>query len=170
MNDRSYLAQRNEGQDKSMRAADVERERITQGKGDRAQVERTADRIRDELLLTLEELERRKDRALNVRLQAASHLELILGAAIAAVVLTGAGVGVAWWRSRHRDTLLAKQRLKAVRRAWAHPNRVASSSSEQPLAVELGRKLILIFGTALATNIAKNSVQTLVPRRSATVK
>lgn len=150
--------------------SDLERRRqgehITQGVGDRDQVERTADRIRDGLLLTLDELDRRKDRALDVRFQVSQHRELLIAAAITAVVLTGVGVGAAVWRSRHRERILARHRMTALKRAWAHPDRVASSAEQRPLAVELGRKLILIFGTALATNIAKNSVQMLVPRRT----
>jgi hypothetical protein len=31
----------------------------------------------------------------------------------------------------------------------------------------MGKKLIMIFGTALASSIAKSSVQSLVPRRNA---
>ena len=144
-------------------------EHITKGLGDRQQVERTADRIRDELLLTLEELDRRKDRALDMRFQVSRHRELIIGAAITAAVLTGVGVGVAMWRSRHRERILARHRMTALKRAWAHPDRLASSAEQRPLPIELGRKLIIIFATALATNIAKNSVQTLVPRRAGPV-
>ncbi|HYH95699.1 hypothetical protein [Hyalangium sp.] len=166
MNEWGHLEHKNEGQQKIERRdpkAD-EQKRITKGLDDREQVERTADRIRDELLLTLEELDRRRDRALDVRFQVSRHQDLIIAAAITAAVLTGIGVGVAMWRARHREQILTKQRLKAIRRAWAHPDRVASSAEQRPLPIELGRKLIMIFGTALASNIAKNSVQALVPR------
>ncbi|MDY7232357.1 hypothetical protein [Hyalangium rubrum] len=143
-----------------------EKEHALAGKSAREQVERTADRIRDELMLTLEELERRRERVLNVRYQASRHQEVIIGAAVAALVLTGVGVGVAMWRARHREQILARQRIKAVQRAWQHPARVASSAEQRPLAVEMGRKLIMIFGTALATSIARSSVQSLVPQRA----
>ncbi|HVG57030.1 MAG TPA: hypothetical protein VNA24_00640 [Hyalangium sp.] len=144
-----------------------EHTRITKGMSEREQVERTADRIRDELLLTLEELDRRRDRMLDVRYQALRHRELLVGVAITAAVLTGVGVGVAVWRARHRQQILARRRMKAVKRAWQHPNRVASTAEQRPLPVELGRKLVIIFASALATRIAKNSVQTLVPQRRA---
>ena len=42
---------------------------ITAGMGDREQVEKTADRLRDELMLTLEELDRRRERAMDVKYQ-----------------------------------------------------------------------------------------------------
>jgi hypothetical protein len=146
---------------------DGEQERITKGLSDREQVERTADRIRDELLLTLEELDRRRDRVLDVRYQALRHRDFLVGVAITAAVLTGVGLGVAVWRARHRQQILARHRLKAVKRAWQHPDRLASSAEQRPLPVELGRKLVIIFASALATRIAKNSVQTLVPQRRA---
>lgn len=138
---------------------------ITPGLSDREQVERTADRIRDELLLTLEELDRRRDRLLDLRYQASRHRDVLLGAAVAAAVLTSVGLGMAVWRLRHREKILARNRLKALQRAWHHPQRVASSAEQRPLPVELGRKLVLIFGSALATKIAKDSVQLLVPSR-----
>ncbi len=181
MNERGHLKQKSEGQQQSERGDQLlrstehapaasrgpasEHEHITPGLDDREQVERTADRIRGELLLTLEELDRRRHRTLDVHYQASKHRDLLIGAAITAAVLTGLGVGLALWRARHREQILARHRLKALERAWAHPDRLASSAEQRPLAVEMGRKLIMIFATALATNIAKNSVQTLVPRR-----
>jgi hypothetical protein len=137
---------------------------------DREQVEHTADRIRDELLLTLEELERRKERALDVRFQFSRHRELFIGAALAAFVLAGLGVGIATWRLRHRARIRARKRLRALRRIWRHPERLATSNEQRSLAVEMGRRLIIIFGTALATTLAKDSVRTLLPRRSASVE
>lgn len=144
-----------------------EHHEITKGMSAREQVEHTADRIRDELLLTLEELDRRRDRMMDIRYQAERHRDLLMGVAITAAVLTGVGLGVAVWRARHRQQILARHRMKAVKRAWQHPDRLASSAEQRPLPVELGRKLVIIFASALATRIAKNSVQTLVPQRRA---
>jgi hypothetical protein len=139
----------------------------TQGKSDREQVEKTADRIRDELMLTLEELDRRRGRVMDVRYQASQHRDLIMGAAIAAAVVVGVGIGVAAWRASYRRHHLAQRRVKAIRRAWSHPDRLATRAEQRPFAVEMGQKLIMIFGTALATSIAKSSVQSLVPSRNA---
>lgn len=148
-------------------AAESPETHVTKGMDDRTQVEHTADRIRDELLLTLEELDRRRARALDVRYQLTSHRDLLLLAGGAVLMLTGVGVGVAIWRARHRQELLAKKRRRALERVWTHPERVAADAESRPLSVELGRKLVLIFGSALATSIAKNSMQTLVPQRAA---
>ncbi|NVJ19859.1 MULTISPECIES: hypothetical protein [Myxococcus] len=141
--------------------------RITRGMDDRKQVEQTADRIRDELLLTLEELDRRRGRILDVRYQAKQHSGALVAAGAVAMVLVGAGVGLAIYRSRHRGEVLRKKRRKALQRAWEHPDRLASSADQRPVGAELGRKLVLIFATTLATAVAKNSVKSLVPARQA---
>lgn len=136
-------------------------------RSDREQVEQAADRLRDELLLTIEELERRRERAMDVRYQLRHALEqnrdLLRQVGGVALGLLVVGVGYSWWRARHREELLWKHRARAVRRAWEHPDRVASHARASPLGVELGRKLVLIFVSTLASALAKNAVQSLVP-------
>lgn len=140
---------------------------ITPGLSDREQVERTADRLRDELLLTLEELDRRRARAFDVKFQARQLLERnqdtllkVGGTALAVLVV---GTGLSWWSERRRSRVVWERRGRALARAWRHPDQVASASKQQPFFLEVGRKLVLIFGTALATALARNAVQTLVP-------
>jgi hypothetical protein len=140
---------------------------ISRGMDDRKQVEQTADRIRDELLLTLEELDRRRERAMSVRYQAGQHKDLLIGLGAVAMVAVGLSVGYAIYRARHRDEQLRRQRRIALKRAWEHPESVAYAAKQRPLGVELGRKLVLIFATSLATRIAQNSARTLVPARGA---
>jgi hypothetical protein len=169
MNEWGHLEQKNEGPQKKpghdQLLRSEERGDGASGLSAREQVERAADRIRDELLMTLEELDRRRERALDVRYQASQHRELLMSAAIAAAVLTGVGIGVAIWRVRHREQILVKKRRLAFRRAWRHPERIASSAKDRPLSVELGRKLILIFGSTLASAVARSAIQELVPQR-----
>lgn len=149
--------------------ADIERHadhHITRGMDDRKQVEQTADRIRDELLLTLEELDRRRERALSIRYQAEQHRDLLIGVGAVAMVVAGAGIGYAIYRSRHREEQLRRERRQALKRAWEHPDQVAARRvKEPPLTAELGRKLVVIFVSALAARVAQNSVRTLVPAR-----
>jgi hypothetical protein len=130
---------------------------------DREQTEKAADRIREEFLLTLQELDRRREHAFDVKYQATQHRDglVIAGSAVALLALAGVGVGL--YRRRHREERLFKKRLEGLRRAWSHPERLATSREEKPLAVELGQKLVVIFGTALATSLAKRSVSSLVP-------
>lgn len=140
---------------------------ITTKLSDREQVEKTADRLRDELLLTIEELERRRERALDVRYQVGQALDknrdllIKAGGALAGLLVVSAGIS--WWRARHREELLWKHRARALRRAWEHPDRVASHAEERPVPFELGRKLVLIFATTLASAMAKRAVKSLVP-------
>ncbi|GMU07277.1 hypothetical protein [Corallococcus caeni] len=141
---------------------------ITKRMGDREQVEHTADRIRDELLLTLEELDRRRTRATDVRYHVNQHKDLLVTVGAAALVVVGLGVGVTIYRARHHEERVRRQRRRALERAWAHPERVATSIEDKPLGAELGRKVVMIFATALATAVARNSIQTLVPSRTVT--
>ncbi|HYO66740.1 MAG TPA: hypothetical protein VEU33_11705 [Archangium sp.] len=140
---------------------------ITAGMGDREQVEKTADRLRDELLLTLEELDRRRERAMDVKYQVRKAVEknrdVLVQAGGVALALAVVGVGYSWWRARHREELLWKHRAQAVRRAWEHPDRVASRAEERPVGIELGRKLVFIFVSTLASAMARRAVQSLVP-------
>lgn len=140
---------------------------ITASMSDREKVEKTADRLRDELLLTLEELDRRRERAMDVRYQLRHFVEqnrdLLLKVGGATVALLVVGAGYSMWRARHREELVWKHRAQALRRAWEHPDRVASHAEERPIGIELGRKLVLIFVTSLATALAKSATRTLVP-------
>jgi hypothetical protein len=140
---------------------------ITSSMSEREKVERTADRIRDELLLTIEELDRRRERAMDVKYQVRHFLEQnrdMLGwVAGGAVALVGLSVGLSLWRSRHHEELMMRRRRVALRRAWEHPERLATGKKQQPFALEMGQRLVLIFGTALATSLAKSAVQSLMP-------
>lgn len=147
-----------------------ENKSITPRLSDREQVERTADRLRDELMLTIEELDRRRELALDLKYQGrrllARNRELLLTVGGVALGLVGVGLGVSWWNARRHREVVWERRSKAIKRAWNNPDRVASASKERPMALELGRKLFFIFATALATALARNSVQTLVPPKA----
>lgn len=130
---------------------------------EREQIEKAADRIRDELLLTLQELDRRREHALDVRYQVHQHEELLKSAGGVLVLLAGVGISYAIWRARHREERLRRMRWEGVKRAWSHPERLARRHPERPVSQELGKKLVLIFASTLASAIAKRSVSTLVP-------
>ncbi|QRN98374.1 hypothetical protein JRI60_04740 [Archangium violaceum] len=140
---------------------------ITAGMDEREKVEQTADRLRDELLLTLEELDRRRERAMDVRYQVRHALDknrdVLMKAGGVALGMLVLSMGYSWWKSRHREELLWKHRREALRRAWDHPDRLASHAEERPIGIELGRKLVLIFASTLASALAKSAVKTLVP-------
>lgn len=125
------------------------------------QTERTADRIRTDLLATLQELDRRRVRALDFRHQATQHLgALALGAT---VLILAVGVGVLL-RVRRRRALGAarKERWRAFLRAWQHPDRLASRAKDRPLPAELGRRAAVAFSAALVTRVARRAASRLV--------
>ena len=131
---------------------------------EREQIEKAADRIRDELMLTLQELDRRREHALDVRYQVHQHEELLKAAGGVLLVLAGAGISYAVWRSRHREERLRRMRWEGLKRAWSHPERLARKAEpERPITQELGKRLVMVFATTLATAVARRSVSTLVP-------
>ena len=131
------------------------------------QTEKTADRIRDELLSTLHELDRRRARVTDVRLQVREHLgALALAGGVLAFGL-GLTVLVARTRAKSRRSVLLSDRVHAFIRAWEHPRRVATRSADKPAPQELLQRLALVFATAFASRYAKQSAQRLLPAASA---
>jgi len=134
---------------------------------DREKIEKAADRIRDELMLTLQEIDRRREKALDVktlvRQGVADHSEQIKAAGGVLLVLAAAGVSYSIWRARTRPARLRAMRWEGVKRAWSHPERLARNAPARPLGQELGKKLVLIFASSLATALARRSMSTLVP-------
>lgn len=129
----------------------------------REQIEKTADRIREEWLVTLQELDRRKHEATDLGLQARRHAAVfaLVGAGITATV----GGSIAWaaFRARHRTRVRMDKRWEAVRRAWNQPERVAVRSEDRAWPVELVKKLGLALGLAFGTQLAKRTAQVLLP-------
>lgn len=128
----------------------------------REQVEQAANRIRQDLLVTLSELDRRRDRALDPRHQLQQHLGLVAGVGGGLAALTAA---LTAWSIHRRRTAAARRRKewrRAFRRAWEHPERLATRAQERPAPAELGRKLLLVFGLAFGTQLAKRSALKLL--------
>jgi drug/metabolite transporter (DMT)-like permease len=119
------------------------------------QVARTADRLRDEFLVTLRELDRRAHRAMDVRglLRDNRRVVIAAGAGLAAVVVVIIGTSVALSHSRH--SRLPELRMHALRRAWDRPDRIASRPRPT------GFLLILLKAAAMAagTQLVRRGVQ-----------
>jgi hypothetical protein len=90
-----------------------------------SQAEQTADRVRAELLRTLEELERRREHLTDWRalFRANQPVLLAAGGVLAAAVL--ARVGYRLYERRRWGSHRNHLRLKAAERAWARPQDVA---------------------------------------------
>ncbi len=128
-----------------------------------AQIERSADRIRGELVETLQELDRRRQRAMDVRYQLSKHIGLVMGAAAAVVGLVAAGVVVQQVRSKTARTRRARDRARGLMRAWDHPRQIANQRPGHSLPVEVARRVTLIVVSALATQLAHRAAQRYLP-------
>lgn len=135
----------------------------------REKVEDAANRIRKELMVTLAELDRRRDQALDPRYQVGQHMKGILAAAGAAAVGTGALIGWGIYRRSTHDERVRRERRLAFKRAWQHPERLATRAKERPAPQELLRKLGMVFALAFGTQIAKRAALKLIPSPSPAV-
>jgi len=129
----------------------------------REQANQAADRVRDELLTTLAELDRRRIQATDWRYQAGAHRTAltIIGASVAGLVVAGVSLVVARRQIARRRRV--QRRWAALARAWKHPERVATRAHDAPGWQQLLRKTILAFGVTLAVRAAKRAATSMVP-------
>ena len=130
------------------------------------QVARTADRLRDGFLITLRELDRRRQRAMDVRGLMRDNRRVLLaaGAGLAAVIVVIIGTSVAL--SHARESRLGDRRLRALRRAWENPDRLATRAEDvpRPLGVLLG--LVKVLVVAAGTQLIRRTVKRALPAGS----
>jgi hypothetical protein len=131
----------------------------------REQAERAADRIRDELLVTLKELDRRRQAVTDIRYQLRQHRTAVLVTAGGLVVAVGGLVTLAVVKRRRSQRFGAQVRYRweGLRRAWRHPERLASRAKEEPAAGRLVKKLAVVFGTAFGSRLIKQAAVKMVP-------
>jgi len=115
------------------------------------QVARTADRLRDEFLITLRELGRRGHRAMDVRALLRDNRRVVIAAVagLTAMVIVILGVSVALSRPRH--VRLSERRIEGLRRAWDNPDRLATRAEGVP------RPLSILLGLLKVTLVAAGS-------------
>ena len=130
---------------------------------EREQILKTADRLRGDLVVTLRELDRRRGAALDVRGQLASHRPLLIGLGAGACVALSGTVVYLVLHARARRRNLPRLRLRGAVRAWHHPERLAARAAFRPAPVEVARKVMLAFMTALVAQLAKRAAVGLVP-------
>ena len=129
----------------------------------REQAERTADRLRAELMSTLQELDRRRHRALDVRFQLQRHRPLVVSVAAGLVLLATGAVALGILRARARRENLLHHRVRGLMRAWDNPDRIASPDSDGTTPFGAARKVAMAVAVTLATQVAKRGVQRLLP-------
>ncbi len=133
--------------------------------------EHAADRLRGSLLTGISELDRRRRRlspeAIGSRARESTVVRgvvVLLGAGVA-----GGALALAYFlRRRNRPTERLRRHMRARRdalvRLWREPDRIARSA-QPPLPAQLGRKVLLIAVTALATTASKRTSERLIPGR-----
>lgn len=133
------------------------------------QTEEAADRIRGELVSTLRELDRRRQRVFDVRSQLKEHWPL-LAAGTLGVLALGAGVAltVSSISRRRAGKRIGRERLQGLLRAWQHPDRLAHTRpAKQPFALELAKKVVLTVAGVAAGKLAQQASRTLLQDGSA---
>ena len=130
------------------------------------QAAKTADRLRNEFLVTLREIDRRVHRAMDVRglMRENRRVLVAAGAGLTAVVVGIIATSVAL--SRSRESRLTERRLRAFRRAWKNPERVAGRRPELPRALRLALSLLGVAAVAAGTQLVRSTLQRALPARS----
>jgi hypothetical protein len=126
-------------------------------------VEKTADRLRDQFLITLRELDRRRQRAMDVRGLIRDNRRVLIagGAGLAAVVVIAVGARVALGRARARR--MPDRRVEALIRAWENPDRVAARERDlpRPLGILLG--LLKIAAVVAGSQLLRRTARRALP-------
>jgi hypothetical protein len=130
------------------------------------QIQRTADRLRDEFLVTLRELDRRRQRAMDVRglMRENRRVLIAAGAGLTAVVVVIIGTSVAL--SRSRESRLGERRVQSLVRAWENPDRIATRARGLPRPVGLLLGLLKVAAVAAGTQLIRRAVKRSLPARS----
>lgn len=124
------------------------------------QAEHTADRIRGELLRTLDELDRRRHEAMDLRHQALVHWKLVAGLGVTVVGVVAGQIALTRWLEHRAELRRRARRREAFLRAWQHPERLAPV--RHSASVEWGNKAVTILGTAVMTALARRLVQRVI--------
>jgi len=124
------------------------------------QVARTADRFRDEFLVTLRELDRRAHRAMDVRALLRDNRRVVLAAAVGLAAVVAATIGTSVALSRSRQAHLPQRRLQALRRAWERPDRIATRARPGGLLLTLLKAAAIAGGTQLVRRTIQRALST----------
>jgi hypothetical protein len=127
--------------------------------GASGRIEKEITTLRGEIGAVVDELDRRRREALDVRLQLRRHPVAVAIAGVALAALLGGTVALLVYdgRRKRRASYKAKQLRIAVGRMMEHPERVARG--EPPPA----EKILAAVGTAVATLLVKRAVDRAIP-------
>ena len=122
------------------------------------QVARTADRLRDEFLVTLRELDRRAHRAMDVRALLRDNRRVVVAAGAGLATLVAVIIATSVALSRARQSRLPALRVRAVRRAWERPDLVASGPRPRGLGLTLLKMAAIVGGTQLVRSAVRRAL------------
>lgn len=134
----------------------------------REQAEKAANRIRDELAHTVDELERRREHVTDVRALWRENSERVITAGIVAIA-AATTLGLVYfalrpWREERALRRYKQQRRRALYRAWAHPERLAVRARDRAPPSAIGRKVLVSFLAGLGGAMANNASRRLAHR------
>lgn len=124
------------------------------------QAEQKADRIRGELLHSLDELGRRRYEATDWRTQLHRNWRVLAGAGGVLGAMVAARLLIGRFAERRRVKHLRHERWQAARRFWDHPERIAPARHSGP--IEWGMNGFGIFATAIASQLSRRFARQLV--------
>jgi hypothetical protein len=130
---------------------------------ERERADHEADGAREDLVATLEELDRRRAAAFDLRTQFVRHRGAVLAAAGGTVAVVGGAVALTTLRQRSAKRRRVRNRWRGLRRAWEHPERMASRAADAPPLASLARKVALAFAAALGTQLSRRAAAALLP-------
>lgn len=113
--------------------------------------EHTADRVRQELLQTLQELDRRRETALDLRYQAWRNRQLLAGIAGSMAAMIAAKALISYGVRKRQQRKLVEERRQGLLRAWYHPERLAAVPRRKSRPVALTQKLLSLTGAAVTS-------------------
>ncbi len=106
-------------------------------------LEARADVARTSLFVTLEELDRRRHEALDVRHQLRAHLGAVLATTALGLVVATVAVAFVVRRAVSTRARRRSERWQMLQRAWRHPERVARERPSVSFWWPIGRSVLL---------------------------
>ena len=130
------------------------------------QVVQTADRLRDGFLVTLRELDRRRQRAMDVRGLMRENRRVLIAAGAGIVALTVVIIGASVAISRARESRLPDRRLRALQRAWQNPDRIATRAAGLPRPLGILLSLLKVAVVGAGAQLVRRTVRRALAKGS----
>jgi hypothetical protein len=127
------------------------------------QVAKTADRLRDEFLVTLRELDRRAHRAMDVRGLIRDNRRVVIAAVAGLVAVVVVIIGTSVALARSRQARLPRRRVEGLRRAWENPDWIASRPHGVPRPLAILVSVLRVAAVVAGTQLVRRSGKRALP-------